>query len=420
MLLDIAAKQGEFVYAIYKKYGKEVANNFYSIPTSKIAYEFTRKVCILLELDVSHIIADYTSYHLLEENNIIENDKIKIGDKYMKFDAIVANPPYQLTTDGTSDEPIYHRFMEVSYNLSDKATLITPARFLFNAGKTPKEWNNKILNDKHFKVVWYKSRSQVVFPNVDIKGGVAVTFRDKQQEFGKLGTYTAFLELQKILEKVTFSNSFRAVTNIIYAQNKFSLKVLYKEHPQYEKIIGSNGKERRLTTSIFQLKELFTEESKHKDDLCILGLIKNNRIYRYIPCKYIEQHENTHKYKVIIPKSNGSGALGEALSKPLIGKPLIGYTQSFISIGAFDTYIEAEAAFKYVKTKFARVMLGILKVTQDNSKEVWKFVPLQNFTATSDIDWSQSVADIDRQLYAKYGLSEEEIGFIEGMIKVMG
>jgi len=110
----------------------------------------------------------------------------------------------------------------------------------------------------------------------------------------------------------------------------------------------------------------------------------------------------------------------KALSKPLIGEPLIGYTQSFISIGAFETYIEAEAAYKYIKTKFARVMLGILKVTQDNRKEVWKFVPLQDFTSASDIDWSQSLSDIDRQLYAKYGLSEEEIGFIEGMIKVMG
>ena len=338
----------------------------------------------------------------------------------MKFNAIVGNPPYQLTTDGTSDEPIYNLFMDISFNISDKVTFITPARFLFNAGKTPKEWNAKIMNDKHFKVIWYKSRSQDVFPNVDIKGGVAVTFRDKQQEFGKLGTYTAFPELQTILRKVTSLESFSAIHNIIYAQYKFSLNELYKDHPKYENILGSNGKERRLTTSIFELKELFSENAQSKDDISILGLIKNNRIYRYISSKYLEEHENLHKYKVIIPKSNGSGALGEVLSTPLIGEPLIGYTQSFISIGSFDTYNEAEAAFKYVKTKFARVMLGILKVTQDNSKEVWKYVPLQDFTSASDIDWSQSVADIDRQLYAKYGLSEEEVAFIEGMIKGMG
>ena len=337
----------------------------------------------------------------------------------MKFNAIVGNPPYQLTTDGTSDEPIYHLFMDISFKIADKVSFITPARFLFNAGKTPKEWNTKIMNDKHFKVVWYKSRSQDVFPNVDIKGGVAVTFRDKQQVFGKMGTYTAFPELQTMLAKVTASTDFKPITKHIYAQYKFSLKDLYNDHPQYEKVIGSNGKERRLTTSIFELDDLFTEEAKTKDDLCILGLIKNYRIYRYVPNKFIEEHENLHKYKVIIPKSNGSGALGEVLSTPLIGEPLIGYTQSFISIGAFEKHGEAEAAYKYVKSKFARAMLGILKVTQDNSKEVWKFVPLQDFTPTSDIDWSQPIAEIDRQLYAKYGLSAEEVAFIEGMIKPM-
>ena len=72
------------------------------------------------------------------------------------------------------------------------------------------------------------------------------------------------------------------------------------------------------------------------------------------------------------------------------------------------------AALKYVKSKFARTLLGILKVTQDNS-----FVPLQDFTSKSDIDWEKSVAEIDRQLYAKYELSEEEITFIESMIKPM-
>ena len=95
------------------------------------------------------------------------------------------------------------------------------------------------------------------------------------------------------------------------------------------------------------------------------------------------------------------------------------YTQSFISIGAFDKQKEAEAALKYVKSKFARVMLGILKVTQDNNKETWKYVPLQDFTENSDIDWTKSVADIDKQLYAKYGLSQEEIDFIETKVKPM-
>ena len=102
-----------------------------------------------------------------------------------------------------------------------------------------------------------------------------------------------------------------------------------------------------------------------------------------------------------------------------MGTPLVGFTDTFISFGAFDTESEAKAMLKYIKSKFARAMLGILKITQDNTKDKWKYVPLQDFTVNSDIDWTQSVADIDRQLYQKYNLSPEEIAFIETHVKEM-
>lgn len=90
-----------------------------------------------------------------------------------------------------------------------------------------------------------------------------------------------------------------------------------------------------------------------------------------------------------------------------------------ISIGAFETLNEAENLTKYIKTRFARVALGILKVTQDITPSKWKYVPLQDFTPASDIDWSKSVSEIDLQLYAKYGLDETEIEFIESHVKEM-
>lgn len=125
-----------------------------------------------------------------------------------------------------------------------------------------------------------------------------------------------------------------------------------------------------------------------------------------------------------MPNSNGSGAIGEVLSTPLIGTPLIlapfvGFTETFISIGAFDAKSEAENCLKYVKSKFARTMLGVLKVTQHNPREKWKKVPLQDFTSQSDIDWNESVPSIDEQLYAKYRLDEKEIAFIEEKIRPM-
>lgn len=126
----------------------------------------------------------------------------------------------------------------------------------------------------------------------------------------------------------------------------------------------------------------------------------------------------------MIPKANGSGAIGEVLStpvvgEPVVGEPVVGHTETFLSIGQFDTESEARACLKYVKSKFARVMLGTLKVTQDNTRETWKNVPLQDFTEQSDIDWSMSIEEIDRQLYQKYHLTGDEIENIEKHVTAM-
>lgn len=346
-------------------------------------------------------------------------ETIQEGSTSMKFDYVIGNPPYQEMLENTSDRPVYNDFMEASYRISDKVELITPARFLFNAGKTPKEWNQKMLNDPHLTVLMYEQQSSKVFANTDIKGGVVVTYRDETKNYGEIGTFTSYPALNAIVKKVVHKGSFSSIEDWIFVQNKFDLEMLYTDHPEYRKIVGSGGKEKRLTTPIFSQLGVFSDERRNQTDLKILGLISNKRFYRYIDPKYIEQHENLKKYKVILPKSNGSGAIGEVLSTPLIGEPLIGYTQSFISIGALDTKNEAEALLKYVKSKFMRTMLGVLKVTQDNNKSVWKYVPLQDFTAHSDIDWSKSVAEIDQQLYRKYDLTADEIEFIETHVKEM-
>ena len=339
------------------------------------------------------------------------------GTKTMRFDYAIGNPPYQEDTMDTSDKPIYNIFMDGAYDVADKVELITPARFLFNAGKTPKAWNEKMLSDPHLKVLEYTQNSATVFSNTDIKGGVAITYRDRTNDFGAIETYSIFPELNTILHKVVTGHGFETIMGSIFQQNKWDLDIVLKEHPEIKKSIGSCGTERRLTTPIFNLG-IFREE-KQKGDVKILGLINNKRRYKFIERKYIQDNGNLDKYKVILPASNGSGALGEALSMPLCGMPLCGYTQSFIGIGAFEKKVEAEAALKYVKSKFVRVMLGILKVTQHNHKPAWRYVPLQDFTSASDIDWSGTVEEIDQQLYKKYKLTKAEIKFIETHVKAM-
>lgn len=342
--------------------------------------------------------------------------------KMKKFDFIIGNPPYQdeMIGDSTQSPPVYHLFADEASKISDKVMLITPARFLFNAGATPKKWNLKMLNNKHFKVLNYIQKSSEVFPNTDIKGGVTVFYLDNTNEFEPVEVFTPFEVLNSLVKKM-HSINYEPLTNIMCGQNQY--KFSEKLHEDYKDIENklSKGHKYDLTTSIFEkLPEIFLDEAENKEDFIkIIGRLNGKRVFKWIRREYIAANENLLVYKVILPSANGSGAIGEVLSTPLIGEPLIGYTQTFSSIGFFKSLEEAENCMKYIKTKFARVLLGILKITQHNPPEKWKYVPLQDFTSNSDIDWSKSIAEIDQQLYKKYDLNDEEISFIEKNVQEM-
>lgn len=349
-------------------------------------------------------------------------EEIQKGLNVMKFDVVVGNPPYQEAgvKDGSRDEPVYHEFIKLAYEISDKSVLITPGRFLFNAGQTPKSWNEKMLADEHLKVVHYEQNSSKIFPNTDIKGGIVVTYHDKNKIFGAIDTFTHFSELNSILGKVVTDN-FESFNELLYGKSSYKLtSKIYEDFPILKGRV-SIGEEKSIGSNIFdKMPEIFFSNQQNDRQIRILGRENNNRVYKWMDKSYLMDHPNFEKYKVILPASNGSGALGETLSTPLIGEPLVGYTQTFISFGSFNDDSEAQNVFKYVKSKFMRVMLGTMKITQHNqSKEVWKNVPLQDFSSNSDIDWTKSIPEIDQQLYKKYGLNQEEINFVEEKVKPM-
>lgn len=347
----------------------------------------------------------------------------KDGNGDMKFDAIVGNPPYQImaTGDANGSDPIYHLFIDAACSLGEKVSFIHPARFLFNAGKTPKDWNEKMLNDEHYKVVRYWANSADVFPTVDIKGGVAVTYWDKNKSFEKIGSYVPYSELKSSLKKVLASD-FHTFADLVYTRTlyRFTDK-LYKEN-SWANERPSKGHLYDMSSNAFELfPELFFEEKPNDGNeyAGIYGLDNKKRTYKWIKKSYVKVPDNFDSYKVLVPAANGSGAIGEVLSTPVIGQPVIGHTETFLSVGKFDTKEEAEACLKYIKTKFARAMLGTLKITQHNIQETWLNVPLQDFSASSDIDWNKSIPEIDKQLYSKYKLSAEEINFIEKNVRIM-
>lgn len=368
------------------------------------------------------------------QNKSVEYNAFREGrNGGMKFDFIIGNPPYQEQMEGTSDTPVYNHFMDAAYAIGDKVELITPARFLFNAGKTPKVWNKKMLDDEHLKVLFYNPDPNGVFPGNEIKGGVAVTYRDKDKDFGAIEVFTSYDELNSIMHKVKpLAKNF--ISDIVYAPESYKFTpVLYVEHPEIKEMttvfkgkevpLISKGHDYDLTSNIFEkLKGIVFFEDKPADGhdyIQVFGRQDNARAVYYIDARYVAQHDNLDAYKLLFPKANGSGKFGEPMSVPAIGYPGMAHTQTFLSMGVLQTEEEAKALMKYVQCKFARTLLGILKVTQDNKKSVWKYVPLQDFTANSDIDWSVSIKAIDQQLYKKYGLSDEEISFIETHVKEM-
>lgn len=349
-------------------------------------------------------------------------ETIQEGSISMKFDYVIGNPPYQETLQNTSDKPIYNDFMDASYQISDKVELITPARFLFNAGKTAKVWNEKMLNDVHLKVLYYEPDSSKVFSNTDIKGGVAITYRDGNAEFGAIGSFTPYNELNDILHRVKNHKSFVSIEKIVITS--FAYHYTDRLHEDYPDAASrlSKGHAYDLKSNAFdRLSDVYQDEKPDDghDYIRIFGRQNNERTYKFIRRDYVNNVANLDKYKLFMPKANGTGAFGEVLTLPEISEPGVGATESFVSIGLFDTAEECDNLLKYIKSRFMRAMLGVVKITQDLTPSKWKYVPLQDFTAHSDIDWSKSVAEIDRQLYRKYDLTADEIEFIETHVKEM-
>lgn len=368
------------------------------------------------------------------------------SDELMKFNAIVGNPPYQVVSDVNNRQtPIYHLFYQIAEKLSSIYSLISPARFLFNAGLTPPEWNQKMLNNEHIKVAYYTEDSSQLFPNTNINGGVAVIYGNTNLSFKPIHRFIPHDTLGIIASRFKKDEA-NNLTSIMYGGRsdlKFN-ETFLRDYPNSKEdrltfiqrkrpnvtALGPNEEYELKSSTLEALSYAFKSDIEKKSDYYhILGLVGAKRTWKYIERKYLTPRypnkNNIDKFKVIIAESDGAaGQVGKPIPAQICGIPCVGNpydsaTSTFMSIGAFDSREEALNCSKYVKTKFLRCLLGILKVTQHTPPSVWAYIPLQDFTPSSDIDWTVSIEEIDRQLYRKYNLSDEEIAFIEKTIKPM-
>ena len=357
-------------------------------------------------------------------------DRFFGGNREMKFDIIIGNPPYQLSDGGAqaSARPIYQLFVQQAIALKPKyISMIMPSRWMIG-GKGLDEFRASFISDKHINTLNDFMDSKVCFPNNDIKGGVCF-FLWNQDYDGKCSVVTHSSNGDR--KSIRFLKEDGCD---IYIRDEILISIMNKVKALGECTFDSMVSARKpygleaetmLSAKKFGLPEFSDKKIYGGYEIFGLGE-KMKRTWKFLPKNYPLPKKSPclDKYKVFIAEAYGCGAIGEVPSTPVLSTPVLSTpgqlcTETFLEIGPFETEIEAQNVIKYIKTKFFRTLVGIQKQTQHTTQKVYRFVPVQNFTQNSDINWNESIDSIDKQLYKKYNLSNKEIDFIEKNIQEM-
>ena len=344
----------------------------------------------------------------------------------MKFDAIVGNPPYQENDgSGASNDaamPVYNKFVDVARNINPQyLSLIMPSKWMIG-GRGLQKFREDFMNDRHIEVMFDFQDSSECFTNQHIDGGICY-FRWNKDYDGMVDySYkdaSGNIRREKRYLKAENTNIVIRDSRRISLINKVSKEKRFSDIVSYTQPFGIR---KDLFNNPEKYADIKTSENQFKDSAEIWGVkgIKGGarRTTCYIDIKAIAKNKEwMAKYKLLFTTSYSTNAT--VPPEPILAGPNVIGTETFLVIGPFETSEEMNKCNKYIKTKFFRLYLYFGKGTMQVSKDVFQFVPLQDFTDKSDIDWTKSVTEIDRQLYAKYNLTDDEIAFIEQMIKPM-
>ena len=457
-IIDFSSETGEFSLALLHRFEElgvfvdEARRSICAIPASPLAYECTRKAYELLGLDPDNVYK-FTVYDLLDavksddgdldETAIMRvsdimkqakkpcdislDDVVEEGTSNVNVEAIVGNPPYQQSdgggTTGASAKPLYHLFSDIAKHVAVINCLIEPARWM-TGGKGLHKYRNEMMHDHHIRVIDDFPNSKDVFEHVDIKGGVMIYLYDNCYD--------------GMCKYIRHNNNGIDVANRFLVENNCDIIIRNNALVNIYHDVWDNNDEHSFTDicssrAPYGLRgDIFNREDKYHlpkmsnaliaDGYSIIGLnpIGKKRVTRYVPKNYpFPKHGLLHEYKLFMPKAYGIGTFGEVPAAPIQAKSGMACTETFLEIGPFNNATELDNMNKYLKTKFFRALVGIRKQDQSAARMVYLYVPLQDFSSASDIDWSQSVPDIDKQLYQKYNLTEEEISFIETNVTAM-
>ncbi len=324
--------------------------------------------------------------------------------KNMQFDVIIGNPPYQLEDGGGRDSaaiPLYHKFVIQAKLLSPRyLSLIIPARW-YSGGRGLDEFRDEMIHDKRLRELHDFPETSDCFPGLNIRGGVCYFLWDREYEgMCKVVNHIS----NRINVSVRQLNEFDCPVLIRYNE---SISILHKVQMVKEDTFNKYVSVSRP----FGMRSNFEDFVGEKDE------VNRIKLYRFGTCGFISIDKvtnNTHlidKYKVIVSKASPGGDEypHSIISSPILSEPNSVCTETYLVIKSIDTKREGENLISYMKTRFFRFMMSLVKNTQNISRASYMFVPMQDFSHP----WT------DEMLYKKYDLDKDEIAFIESMIRPM-
>ena len=353
----------------------------------------------------------------------IHMDQKKIKELIdMKFDLIITNPPYQLSDGGAqaSAIPIYQKFIEMAKKLNPRfISMIIPSRWM-TGGKGLDQFRDEMISDKRICELHDFPNAQDCFTGVEIKGGVCYFLWNRDYS-GECSIFTHNgnkVEYSKRFLREKGCNFFIRNNNLVSIFHRVKNENSFVELVSAMKPFGLRG-------DFFNNPDKYNlppvRDKKINGDIAIYGLDSHlKRSIRYVDKNYpLPDKTYLPKYKLFISRNQGSGQFGESFSTPILSGPNTCCTETFVVIGLFENKEAAFFCYKYICTKFFRALVGIKKNDQGASRGVYEFVPLQDFTNSSDIDWTKTITEIDQQLYRKYKLTNDEVAFVESSVKPM-
>lgn len=404
-------------------------NNIYAIAKTPMAKTITERTLMGYKKYKTNV-AYVENFSNTLKSSIDEGKKqVEEAFEKVKFDVVIGNPPYQESDNKSgngSATPLYDKFIELSISIKPKyITLITPSVW-FLGGKGLDNFRRKMLEDIHVKSFHNYVTPSDVFQNVSLRGGVNFFVWDSNFNNTKYHIHTETIKNNEIVDNSNrpyrlldldlFISDSRAYT---FLQNLLDKKFIDLDFENKKLMLYSFVSERNPFGIATTMKD-FAEESDNND----VKIYASKGREGFVPSSTINRNrELVDSYKVLTAFANNIGTdLPDDNLNTIISEPNSACTETYLVIGGNLelTRDTANNLSKYLKTKFVRLLIMLAKANQNGTRKTYRFVPLQNFSKNPDIDWSQSIAEIDQQLYRKYELSEEEIMFIEENVKEMG